>query len=551
MIGEKTSKRSRYGCFTCRKRKKRCDEIKPVCTACKRLKLDCVYPIPGMERKNRPRKASAYARETTVERNLLVLDSARFPKTNKCDNNEDSSGESRDGDENYDQHISLIEPFELSKKGMALQVYSPRDALRDLDVVNLSGNDDYSLDGLGFDGIESFSPFLSLDEPDFMLYNQPKSRYQIKLDSEGQRLFEYFVSKQAGIICVSPENSFLNVFVPMANESDSVLYAIVAWAGFHENAGRKQEIGFRYLNKAMQGVISDFNKYELTTLAGLLLIAAAEICNGDVLNWNKHLGLAAQVIKMNGGLQSFSSSKTLNWLGTNFSYHDLLASSIYTTRNTYFAPSEYKALMDSASGPDALLGCCHALFQLLAEISDLSVEMKKLYKFHGSQVPLEDLREVQFKARNLQDKITMSVPDGKSLVNLTVEQTNLQLNLFEVFRTTAKLHLAQSVLRLTASSLEMQCCYQESLRLIDKVLGTSVEGGLIFPLFVTGVACCSPTARLSIVERFDAFYERNLARNIKRTVHLLEEVWKLDELGTRYVDWQALIEVRGWDLCFA
>ncbi|TPX16918.1 uncharacterized protein E0L32_003480 [Thyridium curvatum] len=36
--------RSRNGCFTCRRRKKKCNEEKPVCIGCKRNKLDCHWP---------------------------------------------------------------------------------------------------------------------------------------------------------------------------------------------------------------------------------------------------------------------------------------------------------------------------------------------------------------------------------------------------------------------------------------------------------------------------------------------------------------------------
>ncbi|PGH12909.1 hypothetical protein AJ79_04009 [Helicocarpus griseus UAMH5409] len=43
---EKTHRRSRLGCFTCRLRRKKCDEGHPVCKACKNLKLKCEYKRP-------------------------------------------------------------------------------------------------------------------------------------------------------------------------------------------------------------------------------------------------------------------------------------------------------------------------------------------------------------------------------------------------------------------------------------------------------------------------------------------------------------------------
>ncbi|KAF8458704.1 fungal-specific transcription factor domain-containing protein [Terfezia claveryi] len=42
----KTHRRSRTGCFTCRLRRKKCDEGKPLCKACKHLGLSCEYKRP-------------------------------------------------------------------------------------------------------------------------------------------------------------------------------------------------------------------------------------------------------------------------------------------------------------------------------------------------------------------------------------------------------------------------------------------------------------------------------------------------------------------------
>lgn len=49
------TKRSRMGCLTCRQRKKRCCEKRPLCTECLRLGLDCIWPVPGTEHRNKSR----------------------------------------------------------------------------------------------------------------------------------------------------------------------------------------------------------------------------------------------------------------------------------------------------------------------------------------------------------------------------------------------------------------------------------------------------------------------------------------------------------------
>ncbi|KAJ5973709.1 hypothetical protein N7481_010919, partial [Penicillium waksmanii] len=40
--------RSRLGCLSCRRRKKKCDEVKPTCAACLRNDLRCVWPDPSL-----------------------------------------------------------------------------------------------------------------------------------------------------------------------------------------------------------------------------------------------------------------------------------------------------------------------------------------------------------------------------------------------------------------------------------------------------------------------------------------------------------------------
>lgn len=50
-------KRSRNGCLTCRHRKRKCCEIKPVCQECTRLGIKCEWPVVGFEYKNKSKQA--------------------------------------------------------------------------------------------------------------------------------------------------------------------------------------------------------------------------------------------------------------------------------------------------------------------------------------------------------------------------------------------------------------------------------------------------------------------------------------------------------------
>ena len=43
---QKKHKRTRSGCFTCRSRRIKCDETRPLCERCRKGSRDCVYPSP-------------------------------------------------------------------------------------------------------------------------------------------------------------------------------------------------------------------------------------------------------------------------------------------------------------------------------------------------------------------------------------------------------------------------------------------------------------------------------------------------------------------------
>lgn len=555
-----------------------------MCSACSRLYLECVYPVPGHERKNKKWKLNKRSKSDTTGPQKIH---------DSCSSSEEEIQYVGEDDNNLQQQqLTLLERLPHS-------VMESRDLVADIDnsdvlyfmdkTFDLTPNTtEFSL-YTSFD-VDQFlaskpaspGPILSPANPDGPtsasasniagstnlngsittlghLHDQlpsisgliPSGPIAPRLDDDGRQMYDYFVNKLAGIICVSPENSFLSVFVPMAWESEAVLFGLVAWASFHKDHGKQQDVGYKYLNRSMQSVLAKFNSGDLSTLSAILLICASEICNGDVVHWSKHLSLAAKIINMNGGLSAFTTSKALQWLASNFAYHDLLAASTTASRNTHFPPTDYEQVMRNSMGPDTLLGCCQPLFQILAEISDLAVEAQKLYTAKNLMPTNDQLRDIRNRAAAIDHKISLCVPDRIGLMSLSSLDLERQMTLFESFQLTARIHLLQSVLRLNASSIEMRCLGQELLASLDVVLGTPVEGGLAFPMFIAGIACPKGPERLHILERFQGFYDRNMARNIKRTKELLQEVWDRDEGGTKHIHWYSIIESRGWDLCFA
>ncbi|KAL2427232.1 C6 finger domain transcription factor nosA [Exophiala dermatitidis] len=64
----KMHRRSRSGCFTCRLRRKKCDEAKPKCKACRHLGLDCEYKRPHWWGNNENRRKHKELIKTVIKR---------------------------------------------------------------------------------------------------------------------------------------------------------------------------------------------------------------------------------------------------------------------------------------------------------------------------------------------------------------------------------------------------------------------------------------------------------------------------------------------------
>lgn len=493
----------------------------------------------------------------------------------------------------------------------------------------------------------------SLVAQESILTVNPKPWYHLHLDGFGIEMFAYYNNYLANMICISSKmNSFINVFVPMAEQDQSVLYALVAYASFHHTMGRYEDVGLRYLNKAIKMVRRDLPKNRLTTLASILIIATAEICKGDMVHWNRHLTVAADLIHMRGGMSTFTNDTTKRWLATNFVYHDLLAASKYEHK-PQFEPKEYENILNLDEGVHTLIGCCKPIFGLLAEISELAVEAQEVYdavaaeniefgsenipnsfasssapsnndtgtdstpnaerskspflmpesflssKFHKFNFPKSDkpnresqrtsddtfsatrnaessnsstfseylktnpifsqrrisdrVRELHHRVELLEAKIDSCKPDPNDILSLSKSKSDLeeQLTLFETFQLTAKIHLYQSIGRRNVASLQLQVLNAELITSLDVILDTKVEGSLLFPLFIAAISSTTVRRRTEMVARFDMLYKRQLARNIVRALNLAEEVWKLDDNGTKYVNWYNVLKKNGWDICFS
>lgn len=408
-------------------------------------------------------------------------------------------------------------------------------------------------------------------------------------------LYNYYADVLSKKISIAPSsqndsNSYQKVFLPLAHRDKGVLYAILAWSGFHLG-GHWSDEGVKFLEYALDHLQKtpvqnggQDRQTILNQLATLMILCAAEICKGDVKNWSGFLHSGWKLLIKNGGILNFNQLKEEHWLISNFAYHDLLASSSIE-RGTYFPSEQYDFIFQDTQGfstgnLNPLLGISKNFYRIIGDISTLlyasKKEMQEFYNREFKGTPPESaideecgghsdieseisdhgkvgniLALVIAKVRALEEEIDESKPAALDLVDLTDQELELQLTLFEAFQLSAKLFLRQSIMKCNPSMLESQSLNNDLVKCLDILVGTSVQASLVFPIFISGIHCVSKYDQELMRHRINKFIKLYGLWNVSRVSFVLNKIWKENPDGNKVVDWHNLLRELGWDINFA
>ncbi len=208
--------RSRNGCLNCRKRKKKCDEIKPICTGCLKRHLVCIYKDPKVKKRKSKGKTSSVACGG-VGNNSTEIRRKRLQAVNM---------EQEDGNEELDTDISAnIQPFKSNDdeglvlhpgKGSADKTYSSI-SLKDIvgqTVVNILAKS--NLHGL-FGSNKILTGCNTSDS------TKDHSLGNVANDSDGEEIPKYFFTPDPDIVELLVDNNPLLLnFFPSANVHPTV-----------------------------------------------------------------------------------------------------------------------------------------------------------------------------------------------------------------------------------------------------------------------------------------------------------------------------------------
>ncbi|KAJ6789309.1 hypothetical protein PWT90_01049 [Aphanocladium album] len=282
-------RRTRSGCFTCRGRRVKCDEARPICERCRKGGRDCVYPDPSNSKGNSRQKETAFASvpnqsPTSSNSEEVELEEAKPSTTLDTipDEDEDEVSPKRHPKNKLVVQISDSAPYESNSLSPSPSTATMGDRL--------------------FPEINQ-SDFRSILMGDQNLANLPGD-YQMHL----QYLYEN-VTCHHYCLTNDSDNFFVRGMIIEASRNQLLLNAVVAFAAYLQSTeqpeGKLRDF-LLYYNRSITLLLECLKQdqtHNLPTLLSILQLATIEIPNsfasqeylGDWLNLMGHQRAALEL----------------------------------------------------------------------------------------------------------------------------------------------------------------------------------------------------------------------------------------------------------------
>ncbi|CAH2352418.1 transcriptional activator protein Uga3p [[Candida] railenensis] len=503
------SSRSRSGCLNCKKKKKKCDEVKPRCGLCTASKaLECVWG----DRKSKGHGMDGSTRKVKSSSNqpLVVL---RTPNSSTFESESPTTPLTPYKNFTDASHLSAEKSLAVTSRGCTINVCT---------------------------------------------------------EKEKTYLEKYLKVAETMSIIGTEGNCYLTIFFPLAKESECVLKALLLWGGMsmggsNEIICRKVDLNVAIslidrLTDSIHNSKFDNNRVRLShCLAATLILLDAEVQSGDIKNWKLLYEKAFQILKSMGlyddildPIKVQAISPVERWLCINFLHHDILTSQVNVTGTA--VPSSVGLQF---KGCDTLEGCLKPCFSLLNEAINLRIEAKKSYKLLETPGKIQnhrttqELNQLEAKISDLENKLIQTSPRPEDLLEIPKKYMELHLSLYELFQFSIQIYLRLAIRRYSPNVPEIQVFLYKNINLLIFLISSNVKSAMKFPFLIAGISCIHECDKVKIMNLLNE-YERNLDhKNIGLIKKLIQEVWRLDPNGDLCLDWQDIASGFGWDLCLS
>lgn len=574
-----TKIRSKTGCLTCRKKKRKCDERFPECDYCKDKGLHCSYLDNKIDRDLKKKEEEL---PSVVPRELSTNPDFIQPRDNdkiEADLKPKDFNDPQFIPMNYEPEIFTPKTRTITEVKSITEIIEGQESDQEAEEVPLDEDSVLDLTSIpDRDSIISMSP-AGLDF-DFINYFinpspmtvEPTSFPSLYLDSQGLEAMDYYKSKVAIVLSISPDSSnhFIKSFFDLAMNEESFMYAIAAWGSVYRGRGEEAK---SYLNKA----ITRFNKTFVSNddnnlyfkLSFKSILTTYHICLGNDDLWFDSFLQMCQMIKEHGGLvevcRKFHYSNGIRFIISLLQYNDILNSKGHKY-GTVFKSLEYQELMFNTPfkdnelnyGVDTLQGILQTMLIKFHQIIELKLKINKFYQLLEEIKDVENynsLRNIYFKEINeeidsLHKRIIECQPDENllRLMDPELEQYELSLLTFKSYKNICCLYFNLYVKKLTPDNIDNQVLVQNLFGIIDIFSKTRFCVISCLPLILCGICCVNKFDREILKQKIMKTQMTSPVQNSEKAWIVIQKCWELNPKGDKTVDWADICENFGFSL---
>ncbi|KAF1942312.1 hypothetical protein EJ02DRAFT_175823 [Clathrospora elynae] len=471
-----THKRSRTGCWTCREAGYKCDEQKPFCGRCTRLKIICKGY--GVKLKWQDDAISTLAKPPRKSRKKKIID--------------------------QDQALSPASVLGFALKTLVLP--SP-------DNTFPSPQSAKSM------------PLLPIRSPELSYGLSPGDRW----------LLHYWVDQLSTLISVARRNGkstpFQQHLTSMAYESAALRSTILSMAANHlastsnnpslfVHAYRHQRDAILELQRMIQDPNETNSEPALATVM-MMQVSARIFGNDDEANVANHLVGAKAMIARRGGDSWLASSSSARFLMSLFAYHDILSSVSRGSQPLV----DHEANFTAIEGEPELKSIANVLL-VVAQISQLQHTIKT----RKTQTTIPALSEEEdATGRHIQQKLLAFDFDSSKQGELG-EKSDIT-STAEAYRHAAFIYLYRTWLDIGAPNpISMEHITQCLLHLQRIDVHSPLTAAHIWPLFTAGCEAIDKAQRQFVRDRFEEMYTMKRFPSLRRVMRDVEHVWAAKDM---------------------
>ncbi|KAI1327153.1 hypothetical protein F5Y16DRAFT_205060 [Xylariaceae sp. FL0255] len=296
-------RRTRSGCYTCRSRRVKCDEARPICDRCRKGNRDCMYPEPpapkGSAGTNTPKEVTSQSGATTPESSL--------------DDGEDAERDQVLGsildDEELEETPTQTPRLRknLRRKGTSSSLSLRKTSIRHGSETPSQDGSKGSSSTISTSTVASFAVAGQLSDSSQL--QSPIRTEWSHLTKDLQFYLAYFcrnITFYTYGLPNDPDNFYNSILPTIAarDGSEPLLYALVGFAAYHytiRNPNGKIEDFLGYYNKSVTLLISSLKhgaKNKLPILLAVLQLATIEEYLGDWVNLTGHQKAAFEILTL-------------------------------------------------------------------------------------------------------------------------------------------------------------------------------------------------------------------------------------------------------------